>query len=82
MWAPPVNSCSSGISAICNGTISSATTATNSQSRPLNFIHENAYAANSAMPTDRMTAGIVIRTELRKNLPRLSSPGADDRTRS
>ena len=44
-----------------------ATTATNSQSRPLNFIHENAYAAIAPMPTDKITAGMVIFTELKKN---------------
>ena len=42
MWAPPVIRRSNGINAICSGTTSNATTATNSQSRPLNFIQENA----------------------------------------
>ena len=42
MWAPPLMSRNNGMSAICSGTTSIATTTTNSQSRPLNFIHENA----------------------------------------
>ena len=42
MWAPPLNSRLNVTSDICSGTTSMATTATNSQSRPLNFIHENA----------------------------------------
>ncbi len=80
MWAPPLNSWSNGINDIWSGTISSATTPTNNQSRPLKFIHENAYAASSAIPTESSTAGTVITSEFMKNLAMLSSPGADDST--
>ncbi len=40
--SPRVYSFSSGISAICSGTTSRPTTATNRIWRPLNSIHENA----------------------------------------
>ena len=40
MWAPPLNSRLSVTKPICSGTTSMAMTATNSQSRPLNSIHE------------------------------------------
>ena len=76
MWAPPVIRRSNGINAICSGTTSIATTATNSQSRPLNFIHENAYAAIAPMPTDKSTAGMVIFMELKKNWVRLACPAS------
>ena len=82
MWAPPVIRRSNGINAICSGTTSIATTATNSQSRPLNFIHENAYAAIAPMPTDRITAGTVIFIELKKKWLRLALPGDDESTAS
>ena len=82
MWAPPVIRRSNGINAICSGTTSIATTATNSQSRPLNFIHENAYPAIAPMPTDSSTAGIVIFIELKKKWPRLALPGDDESTAS
>ena len=42
MCAPPLNSRLSVTRPICSGTTSMPITATNSQSRPLNVIHENA----------------------------------------
>ena len=47
--APFANIRRIGMTAICSGTTSSATTATNSTKRPRNSIQENAYAANAAI---------------------------------
>ena len=51
-----------GISAICSGTTSSATTTRKSQSRPRNGIHANAYAASAATSTTSSDAGTVMST--------------------
>ena len=60
--------------------MSSPTIPTKIQSRPLNLIHDSAYAAMRPRPTDRITDGTVIRTEFRKKVQRSSWPGPDDRT--
>jgi hypothetical protein len=46
----------------------------------LNSIHENAYAASKATPTEMIVAGTVMRTELRKKCERLSPPLAEPST--
>ena len=64
MCTPPVNSCSSGISAICSGTICSAKMMKNSPSLPRNRTQASAYAAIAASASGMMVAGIVMASEL------------------
>ncbi len=49
------------------GTICSANTKMNSALRPLNSIHENAYAAIAAIISGMSVAGIVMTIELKKD---------------
>src|SRR5262249_27648480 len=51
-----------GINPTCTGTTRRATTMRNSQSRPGNSSHANAYAASDAIPTTSKVAGTAIST--------------------
>ena len=64
---PRENDDSSGTSAIWIGTICSANTKMNSALRPLNSIHEKAYAAIAAIISGMIVAGIVITIELKND---------------
>lgn len=64
-----VNICSSGMSAICSGTICSAKISTNRKFEPLNLIHANAYAAMDAMTSGNSVAGIAMASEFTKYEP-------------
>ncbi len=62
--APPENSCSSGISAICSGTTWSAKITKKTVSLPLNRTQESAYAAIAAITSGKTVAGMLIASEL------------------
>ena len=67
--APCVYSRRIGIRAICSGTTSRPTTTTNITYRPLNSIHENAYAAKAAIVIGMTVDGIVTAKLFMNALP-------------
>ncbi|MEZ5244503.1 MAG: hypothetical protein R2707_05340 [Acidimicrobiales bacterium] len=64
MWAPLLNSWSSGMKVIWFGSASIETVAMKSQLRPLKSIHANPYAAKAAIAIGMTVAGITMASEL------------------